>query len=452
MRLLYLVEQEHAVGCLPYGVGEQSAVLVAHIACRRADELGHGVLLGILAHVEPHELHAHFPGEHACHLGLSHTGGSHEEQAGHRFVLVGESGLRHLHGLHHLPHGLVLSVYLLAYAVFQCEQHGVVVVVVGQHFHLAHLGEHLADERLVHQLLALPGVDGGIGSRLVDEVDGLVGQAPLVDILGAQAHGLLHGALGVGHAVKLLEALFQSLEYAYGLLLAGLRDVYLLEPPHHAAALGEVAVELLVGGAADEPYASVLEIALEHVRGVHGALAGLSGAHQVVNLVDIGDGVGLGEQSVHHHLHAFLEVAPELRSGQERAQVDQVDACPLEPLGHLAFLDACRQSVDEGCLSHARLTHMERVVLVFPAQHLYGALQLGLAPYERVGLVEMVVQTGHQALPLRLLTVWPTVGHGLDVEVLVDEVEVVESHHLCEEEGQVLAHLPVEQVDRHGVF
>ena len=269
-------------------------------------------------------------------------------------------------------------------------------------------------------------MDGGISPRLVDEVDGLVGQAPLVDILGTQAHGLLHGPLGVGHAVKLLEALFQSLEYAYGLLLAGLRDVYLLEPPHHAAALGEVAVELLVGGAADEPDASVLEIAFEHVRGVHGALAGLSGAHQVVDFVDIGDGVGLGEQSVHHHLHAFLEVAPELRSGHE------------------------------GCLSHARLTHMERVVLVFPAQHLYGALQLGLAPYERVSLVEMVVQTGHQALPLRLLTagltVWPAVGHGLDVDVLVDEVEVVESHHLGEEEGQVLAHLPVEQVDRHGVF
>ena len=256
--------------------------------------------------------------------------------------------------------------------------------------------------------------------------------------------------------MKLLEALFQSLEYAYGLLLAGLRDVDLLEAPHHAAALGEIAVELLVGGAADEPDASVLEIAFEHVRGIHGALAGLSGAHQVVDFVDIGDGVGFGEQTVHHHLHAFLEVAPELCSGQECAQVEQVDTCSLEPLGHLSLLDACRQSVDEGSLSHARLSHMERVVLVFAAQHLYGALQLGLASYERMALVEMVVEAGHQTPPLGLLTVGltsgPTVGDGLDVDVLVDKVKVVESHHLGEEEGQVLPHFPFEQVNRHGVF
>ena len=58
VRLLYLVEQQHAVGRLAYGVGKQSAVLVAHISCRRANELSHGMLLGILAHVESHELDA----------------------------------------------------------------------------------------------------------------------------------------------------------------------------------------------------------------------------------------------------------------------------------------------------------------------------------------------------------------------------------------------------------
>ena len=59
VRLFYLVEEQHAVGRLAHGCREQSAVFVAHVSCRRTDELRHGVLLGVLAHVEAHELHAH---------------------------------------------------------------------------------------------------------------------------------------------------------------------------------------------------------------------------------------------------------------------------------------------------------------------------------------------------------------------------------------------------------
>ena len=80
MSLLYLVEQEHAVWGLANGIGEQTSVFVSHIARRRADELRHGVLLGVFRHVESHQLYAKFLCQHLAHLGLAHTSRAHKEQ------------------------------------------------------------------------------------------------------------------------------------------------------------------------------------------------------------------------------------------------------------------------------------------------------------------------------------------------------------------------------------
>ena len=141
MRLLYLVEQQHAVGALAYGVGEQSAILIAHISSRRADELCHGVFLGVFAHVKAHQLDAHLLCENTRHLGLADTCWTNEEQRGERLVIVKQSCACHLHRLHHLCHRLLLTVYLALYALAQCCHAVVVVVVLHRHgVHLAHLG------------------------------------------------------------------------------------------------------------------------------------------------------------------------------------------------------------------------------------------------------------------------------------------------------------------------
>ena len=47
-----LVEQQDAVGGLTDGIGEQSAIFIAHVSCRRSDQFGDGMLLGVLAHIE----------------------------------------------------------------------------------------------------------------------------------------------------------------------------------------------------------------------------------------------------------------------------------------------------------------------------------------------------------------------------------------------------------------
>ena len=52
MRLLDLVEQQHAVRMLVDAVGQQAALVEADVARRRADQPRHGVPLHVLRHVE----------------------------------------------------------------------------------------------------------------------------------------------------------------------------------------------------------------------------------------------------------------------------------------------------------------------------------------------------------------------------------------------------------------
>jgi hypothetical protein len=63
VRLLDLVEQQHAVGVLADRVDQQATLLEADVAGRRADEPGDGVLLHVFRHVEARELVAEVPRE-----------------------------------------------------------------------------------------------------------------------------------------------------------------------------------------------------------------------------------------------------------------------------------------------------------------------------------------------------------------------------------------------------
>ena len=52
MRLLYLVEEYHAVGLAAHGLGELAALVVAYVSRRRTDESGYAEFLLVLAHVD----------------------------------------------------------------------------------------------------------------------------------------------------------------------------------------------------------------------------------------------------------------------------------------------------------------------------------------------------------------------------------------------------------------
>ena len=54
MRLLDLVEQNHRIRPAPHSLSQLTALVVAHISRRRANQPRHGVLLHVLAHVDAH--------------------------------------------------------------------------------------------------------------------------------------------------------------------------------------------------------------------------------------------------------------------------------------------------------------------------------------------------------------------------------------------------------------
>jgi hypothetical protein len=54
VRLLYLVKKHHRVRLAPEGLGKLTALLLAGVSRRRSDEAGDGVLLHVLAHIQPH--------------------------------------------------------------------------------------------------------------------------------------------------------------------------------------------------------------------------------------------------------------------------------------------------------------------------------------------------------------------------------------------------------------
>ena len=89
VRLLDLVEEDHAVRPPAHRLGELAALLVADVARRRADHPRHRVLLHVLRHVEPHHralVVEEELGQGPRGLGLADAGGAEEDERAGRPV------------------------------------------------------------------------------------------------------------------------------------------------------------------------------------------------------------------------------------------------------------------------------------------------------------------------------------------------------------------------------
>src|SRR5439155_1883214 len=95
VRLLDLVEEDDAVGLPPHDLGQLSALLVADVAGRGADQARDGVLLHVLGHVEADERLLAVEqelGERARELGLPDARGAEEDERADRPVRVLDAG------------------------------------------------------------------------------------------------------------------------------------------------------------------------------------------------------------------------------------------------------------------------------------------------------------------------------------------------------------------------
>ena len=252
---------------------------------------------------------------------------------------------------------------------------------------------HLLDLEPAHGALELvdldrPGVDlhAQPGGGLVDQVDRLVGQEPVGDVAVGQGGGGDQRGVGDPDAVVHLVALLEAAQDADGVLDRRLADHDRLEPPLQRRVLLDVLAVFVQRGRADHPQLAAGEHRLEHVAGVHRALA-LAGADHGVQLVEERDDLPVGVLDLlEDGLEPLLELAAVLRAGDHRAEVERDELLVAQRLGHVAGHDPLGQALDDRGLADAGLADQHRVVLGPAGQHLHDPADLGVAADHRVDL------------------------------------------------------------------
>ena len=220
---------------------------------------------------------------------------------------------------------------------------------------------------------------------LVDEVDGLVRQEPVGDVAVGQRRRRDQGLVGDGDAVVRLVAVAQALEHLDRVRDRGLLHLDRLEAALERGVLLEVLAVLVERGGADGLQLAAGQHRLEDAGGVDRAL-GRAGADEGVDLVDEQHDVAAGADLLEHLLEALLEVTAVARAGDQGAEVERVDLLVLQRLGHVALDDVLRQAGHDRGLADAGLADEDGVVLRAARQDLHHALDLLLAPDDRVEL------------------------------------------------------------------
>ena len=125
MRLLHLIEQDHAIRLAPYRFGQAAALLVADIARRRTDQAGDGVFLHELAHVDADQVILgieHELGQRLAQLGLADAGRAEEQEGTIRPVRIRQAGARTANRVADQADRLVLTHYAFVQFFFHVEQ------------------------------------------------------------------------------------------------------------------------------------------------------------------------------------------------------------------------------------------------------------------------------------------------------------------------------------------
>ena len=267
--LLDFVEEQHGVGLLGDGFGEQAALVEADITRWGPDQPGNGMTLHVFRHVETLQLDAQAVGQLLGDLRLADAGRAGKQEGTDRLARVAESGAGHLDCLGECVDRLVLAEDDRLEVAVKVLQRAAVI-----HRHVlgrdaGDLGDDFLDVGLAdHLLLPRLGQDALRGARFVDDVDGLVRQVAIGDVAGRQFHGRGDCGRRILDPVMRLETGLEALEDLDRLCNRGFVDIDFLEAPGEGAVLLEDAAELGVGGRPNALQLTRRERRLEQVRGV----------------------------------------------------------------------------------------------------------------------------------------------------------------------------------------
>ena len=285
-----------------------------------------------------------------------------------------------------LPAGLHLVALLTQRAEFLVDLGNLVLII----FTLDGLALNLQLTDTAFNLIKLfrhrVNLQPQLGSSLVDEVDGLVGQETVADVAVAQLGGGNDGLVLDPHAVVHLVALLQATQDADGVRHRRLVDKHALESALEGLILLKVFLVLGQGGGADGTQLASCQCGLQDIGGIHSTLTA-TGTHKGVDLVDEKDDLAVSlVDFADDALEPLLELALVLRTGDQGAHVETVDSLALQVLRHIAAHDTLRQPLGDSRLTHAGLADQDGVVLRPAAEDLQHTAYLLVAPDHRVQL------------------------------------------------------------------
>src|SRR5256714_6387028 len=242
MRLLYLVEEDDAVGAASDGLGQLPALLVADVTGRCSDHARDGVLLHVLRHVEayhrPLVVEQKFC-ERACGFSFADAGGPEEDERADGAVRVLEACARAAHRVGDSRQSLVLTDDALAQTLLHRDE---LLHLAFEHLRDGHarpLGDDLRDVLLVNLFLEEDAVSLKLGQllALLGELAFEFGNPPVLKFGGARQ---------VASVACLLQLDAQLLKLVLG--LAHPLDLFLLGLPlglHPRRGLFEIGDALL---------------------------------------------------------------------------------------------------------------------------------------------------------------------------------------------------------------
>jgi hypothetical protein len=160
-------------------------------------------------------------------------------------------------------------------------------------------------------------------SRLVHQVDGLVGEETVGDVAVGQRGRRHQRGIGDAYAVVLLVFVLQSAQDRNGIFDGGLGDEDRLEPARQGGVLFDVLAVFVQRGGADAMQFAPRQCGFKQIGRIHRAV-GLAGADQGVHLVDEQDDVALGRNHfLQHGLEPLLELAAVFRTRDQGAEVER---------------------------------------------------------------------------------------------------------------------------------
>ena len=439
MGLFHLVQQNHGVGLAAHLFGKLAALLVAHIARRRADESGNGVFFHIFGHVDANQtvlVPEQRLAQGLAQFGFAHARGAQEDEGAdgpvgilqpcpgpahgpgnglHRFLLAHHPGVQNLFQVHQ-PGGLVLGHagngntrpggddlrhlvlahdfdlrvaplfpvsaafghFVVQLLLFVPQPGGLFEVLVGDGlfgFLVQGLQLRLL---LLHVRRRGKGLNAHPGSGLVDKVDGLVRQKAIGNIPVGQVHRGANSVVGNLHPVMGFVTIPQAHEDFHGFLPGGFPHVHRLEPALQGGVLFNVLMVFVQGGRAHALNFAPGQHGLEDIGRVNGPF-GSARAYDGVQFVDKENHVPRLADFAHGVFQPLLEFAPVFGPRQHAGQIQRNHPLVPKYFGNVSLDNQLGQTFHNGAFAHAGLADEHGVILGAPRKNLHNALDFPAA-------------------------------------------------------------------------